>query len=160
MACVYLGLGSNVDARNNIHIAIEWLQEEFLDAAFSPSYQSPAVGFDGEDFLNLVARVQTHLDPIALKHKLNRFEDSHGRKRDVPKFSDRTVDIDILLYDELILNDPELVLPRGEITRFAHVLKPLADLAPDYVHPHTGTSISELWQAFSKEGLQLNKYKI
>ena len=86
MSCVYLGLGSNVDARRNIHIAIEWLQEEFLDAAFSPVYQSPAVGFDGEDFLNLVARVQTHLDPIALKHKLNRFEDSHGRKRNVPKF--------------------------------------------------------------------------
>ena len=113
------------------------------------------MGFDGDDFLNLVARVQTHIEPLALKQMLNRFEDSHGRKRNAPKFSDRTVDIDILLYDDLVLNEPALVLPRGEITHFAHVLKPLADLAPDILHPVNGRSIAELWLDFPKDDLQL-----
>ena len=157
MACVYLGIGSNVDSRRNIRLAIGWLQEQFLDAAFSPVYQSPSVGFDGDDFLNLVARVQTHITPLELKHLLNKFEDKHGRIRDVPKFSDRTVDIDILLYDECVLNDASMVLPRREITRFAHVLKPLADIAPDLLHPVEAISISDLWRAFPKTDLELTR---
>lgn len=155
MSTVYLGLGSNVDASQNIRVAIEWLQEHFIDAAFSPVYQSPAVGFDGDDFLNLVARVQTHTEPLALKQMLKRFEDNHGRKRNAPKFSDRSIDIDILLYDDLVLNQPGLVLPRLEITRFAHVLKPLADLAPDVLHPVNGKTIAELWLEFPQNDTRL-----
>ncbi len=160
MPTVYLGLGSNIDARRNIRVAIEWLQEHFIDAAFSPVYKSPAVGFDGEDFLNLVARVQTHIEPLSLKHILNEFEDGHGRMRNTPKFSDRTVDIDILLYDDLLLSGPELQLPRPEITHFAHVLKPLADLAPDLLHPENDQSIADLWQEFPKKDLQLTRLEL
>lgn len=155
MSTVYLGIGSNVDASRNIRAVIEWLQEHFIDAAFSPVYQSLAVGFDGDDFLNLVARVQTHTEPLALKKMLKRYEDSHGRKRDAPKFSDRTVDIDILLYDDLVINLPGLVLPRPEITRFAHVLKPLADLAPDVLHPVNDKTIAELWLEFPENDTRL-----
>jgi 2-amino-4-hydroxy-6-hydroxymethyldihydropteridine diphosphokinase len=157
MSTVYLGLGSNVDARRNIRIAIEWLQEHFIDAAFSPVYQSPAVGFDGEDFLNLVARVETRADPLSLKQLLNEFEDSHGRNRDAPKFSDRTVDIDILLYDELVISDPDLEIPRAEITRFAHVLKPLADIAADLLYPGSEQTIADLWADFPKNDLELKQ---
>lgn len=157
MSTVYLGLGSNVDARRNIRIAIEWLQEHFIDAAFSPVYQSPAVGFDGEDFLNLVARVETRADPLSLKQLLNEFEDSHGRNRDAPKFSDRTVDIDILLYDELVISDSDLEIPRAEITRFAHVLKPLADIAADLLYPGGEQTIADLWADFPKNDLELKQ---
>lgn len=160
MATVFLGIGSNVGANRNIRLAIEWLQKQFIDAAFSPVYQSPAVGFDGEDFLNLTARVQTHIQPLALKQLLNDFEDHHGRKRHVPKFSDRTVDIDILLYDDLVIDEPGLKLPRPEITHFAHVLKPLADLAPDILHPGNGLSIAALWEAFPKKDLQLSALEL
>ena len=80
--------------------------------------------------------------PLELRHYLRDLEDRYGRKRDVPKFSDRTLDIDILLYDDLVLLSPVLEIPRPEILKFAHVLKPLADLEPDLVHPgelRTGT---------------------
>jgi 2-amino-4-hydroxy-6-hydroxymethyldihydropteridine diphosphokinase len=160
MATVYLGLGSNVNAEQNIRMAVEWLQEQFIDAAFSPVYQSPSVGFEGEDFLNLVARIQTHADPISLKGLLNDFEDSHGRKRDVPKFSDRTVDIDILLYDDLVLNEAGLNLPRAEITRFAHVLKPLADLAGDVEHPVKHRTIADIRAEFPKEKVHLTRCEL
>ena len=155
MATVYLGLGSNVDAENNIRMAVHWIQDTFIDAAFSPIYRSRAVGFEGDDFYNLVARVETAVTPLDLKSMLNQNEDQQGRQRNTPKFSDRTVDIDILLYDELVLDDPTLTLPRPEITRFAHVLKPLADLAPDLELPGDGTTIATLWQAFSGNGKAL-----
>lgn len=159
MAKVYLGLGSNVEPKKHLQLGIRELGKQFGVLELSNIYQSAAVGFDGDDFLNLVARVQTHIEPLELKHMLNEFEDQHGRKRDVPKFSDRTVDIDILLYDERILDDAHMVLPRREITSFAHVLKPLADLAPDLLHPGNGESIADLWQAFPKMDLQLRQLK-
>jgi len=114
----------------------------------SPAYQSKAVGFSGEDFLNLAARVETSMQPLELKEFLNRLEESHGRKRHLPKFSDRTLDIDILLYDDLHLHTPAIVLPRPEILHYAHVLRPLSDLAPDLVHPVTGKTLAQHWQEF------------
>jgi 2-amino-4-hydroxy-6-hydroxymethyldihydropteridine diphosphokinase len=156
----YLGLGSNVDAESNIRSGIDELQSAFETVEFSPVYRSPAVGFDGDEFINLVARVETAMSPLALKHWLNELEDRHGRRRDVPKFSDRTLDIDILLFDELCLQEPGLEVPRGEILTSAHVLKPLADLAPKLLHPTRHRSMEQLWQEFSgKEegGLRLLK---
>ncbi len=155
MASAYLGIGSNVNAERHVRIAITWLQDTFIDAAFSPVYRSPAVGFDGEDFLNLVARVETHAGPLELKHLLNAFEDSHGRRRDVPKFSDRTLDIDILIYDDLVLDGPELRLPRSEIVHFAHVLKPLYDLAPGLWHPTRQQTIAQLWSDYDQSSVEL-----
>jgi len=131
VSTAYLGLGSNIDAEAHILAGISALREAFGDVALSPVYRAPAVGFSGNDFINLVARIETALEPLELKRFLHALEDRHGRRRDVPKFSDRTLDIDILLYDDLYLLSPELDLPRDEILTAAHVLKPLADLAPD-----------------------------
>ncbi len=117
----------------------------------SPVYRAPAVGFAGSDFINLVARIETDMGPLDLKYFLHTLEDRHGRARNVPKFSDRTLDIDILLYDDLYLLSPELEIPRDEILTAAHVLKPLADLAPDLLHPVTRRSILEHWQAFPRQ---------
>ena len=126
MSIAWLGLGSNVNAENNIRAGIKELKNKFENVSLSPVYSSTAVGFDGDDFINLVARVETEMPPLELRGYLRDLEDRYGRKRNVPKFSDRVLDIDILLYDDLVLRSPVLDMPRGEIMKFAHVLKPLA----------------------------------
>jgi 2-amino-4-hydroxy-6-hydroxymethyldihydropteridine diphosphokinase len=155
MSTAYLGLGSNVDAQSNIASGIEALQNTFAGVALSPVYRTRAVGFEGNDFINLVARVETDMQPLELKHFLHTLEDRHGRARNVPKFSDRTLDIDILLYDDLYLLSPELEIPRDEILTAAHVLQPLADLAPDFLHPVARVTLRDLWRAFPQQEPQL-----
>lgn len=157
MSIAYLGLGSNVDAHAHITAGIAALRETFGNVGLSPVYHSPAVGFDGNPFINLVAVVETTLQPVELKRYLNDLEDRHGRLRNVAKYSDRTLDIDILLYDDLYLMSPVLELPRREIMAFSHVLKPLADLAPDLVHPVARKTMAEIWREFSgdRDGLEL-----
>jgi len=157
VSIAYLGLGSNVDARAHITAGIEALKETFGEVGLSPVYRTPAVGFVGNSFINLVAVVETTLEPVELKRYLNDLEDRHGRLRNVAKFSDRTLDIDILLYDDLYLMSPVLEIPRREIMKFSHVLKPLTDLAPDLVHPVVRKTIAEIWDEFSgdREGLEM-----
>ena len=106
------------------------------------------MGFEGEDFLNAVAAVETALTPLQLKAALTALEDAHARDRTAPRWSSRTLDVDILLYDDLVLFSPELEIPRAEITREAYVLRPLADLAPDLMHPVERRTMAELWAAF------------
>jgi len=151
MSEAWLGIGSNVDPRRNVRIAIEALNRRFEQAQFSPIYQSRAVGFDGDDFINLVAKISTQLDPFELRDWLRDLEDRHGRRRNVPKFSDRVLDVDILLYDDLVMDDEGLTLPRPEILHFAHVLRPLADLSPQLRYPGRKQTMAELWAA---SGLQ------
>jgi 2-amino-4-hydroxy-6-hydroxymethyldihydropteridine diphosphokinase len=148
MSTVYLGLGSNIDARANTSSGMDVLRQTFDRVECSPIYQTAAFGFEGNDFINLVAAVETDMSPLELKHFLTGLEDRHDRDRQSPKFSDRTLDIDILLYDDLYLISPELSIPRGEILEAAHVLKPLADLAPDLIHPVCRKTMIELWSVF------------
>jgi 2-amino-4-hydroxy-6-hydroxymethyldihydropteridine diphosphokinase len=148
MSIVYLGLGSNIDARANISSGIDVLRQTFDRVKCSPVYQTAAFGFEGNDFINLVAGVETDMSPLGLKSFLIDLEDRHGRNRQSPKFSDRTLDIDVLLYDDLYLLSPELSIPHAEILEATHVLKPLADLAPELIHPICRKSMIELWNAF------------
>ena len=145
MSFAWLGMGSNVDAEFHIRAGISELQEKFENVSFSPAYSSTSVGFDGDDFINLVARVETVIPPLELRQYLRDLEDRYGRKRDVPKYSDRTLDIDILLYGDLVLLSPKLELPRAEILKFSHVLKPLADLEPELVHPTERRTMADIW---------------
>jgi 2-amino-4-hydroxy-6-hydroxymethyldihydropteridine diphosphokinase len=147
MSTAWLGLGSNVNAKANIRAGISELREQFENISLSPVYSSAAVGFEGEDFINLVARVETDMHPVELRQYLRDLEDRYGRKRDVPKFSDRVLDIDILLYDDLVLRSPVLELPRAEILKFSHVLKPLTDLEPGLIHPTKLRSMIEIWES-------------
>lgn len=148
MRTAYLSLGSNIEAPANIASAMRELEQAFENVEFSQLYQCPAVGFDGDDFINLVARVDTDLPPLDLKRHLSELENSHHRDRSAERWSSRTLDIDILLYGDLVLYSPELEIPRDEILAAAHVLRPLADLAPGLIHPVEGKTITALWQDF------------
>ncbi len=150
MNTAYLSLGSNVDAEVKIGAAMRALQERFGICRFSPIYRSRAIGFEGEDFINLAAMIETGMTPMELRDWLRELEDRHGRDRSLPKYSDRTLDVDILLFGDLVIHDEALEIPRGEILKFAHVLKPLADLAPDLDHPTDGRSMAQIW---SESGL-------
>ena len=147
MSTAWLSLGSNLDAEVHLLAAAQALRARFGDVVFSPVYRTPAVGFDGPDFLNAAAAVQTDLDPFALNDWLHALEDAQGRVRGGERFSSRTLDIDIVFYDDLVLKGPgNLELPRPEL-RHAFVLKPLADIAPGHRVPTTGETLAELWAA-------------
>lgn len=148
MRTAWLGLGSNIDAERNILSAMRALSADFPGARFSPVYRSAPVGFRGATFINLVAAIETELGPLQLKAALTALEDAHQRDRSAPRWSSRTLDVDILLYDDLWLLSPELEIPREEITWMAHVLRPLAELEPNLRHPVLGCTIAELWARF------------
>ncbi|RAN75231.1 2-amino-4-hydroxy-6-hydroxymethyldihydropteridine diphosphokinase [Bacillus sp. SRB_336] len=148
MARVYLSLGSNVEPGRYLPAAIAALREHFGDLVVSPAYRSKSVGFDGADFVNLAVGLDTGMSPEALNDWLHALEDRHGRRRDVPRYADRTLDIDIVLYDTLVIDGPgHLQIPRNEL-QHAFVLRPLADIAPHVRHPRSGMSMAELWAAF------------
>jgi len=145
---VYLGLGSNVEPERHFELGLAALRDQFGQVDLSPLHRSAAVGFDGSDFLNAVARIRTTLSVGALKAWLTELENRHGRDRDQPRYSDRSLDIDILLYGDAHGVVDGLTLPRDEILEQAYVLKPLAELAPDLVHPATGRRMADHWSDF------------
>jgi 2-amino-4-hydroxy-6-hydroxymethyldihydropteridine diphosphokinase len=145
MSRAYLSLGSNLEAEKHLPAALAELRARFGDIVVSPIYRCKAVGFDGPDFLNLAVALDTELTPVALNAWLHALEDRHGRRRDVPRFSSRTLDVDIVLYDDLVMrSDGHLELPRPEL-KHAFVLKPLADIAPQAVHPLSAKTMAQLW---------------
>ena len=148
MARVYLSLGSNLEPQRYLVAAIAALRECFGDITVSPAYRSKAVGFAGADFVNLAVGLDTDLSPSELNDWLHALEDRHDRRRDVPRYSDRTLDLDIVFYDALITQGAgHLQIPREEL-KHAFVLRPIADIAPDFRHPVSGLSMAELWAAF------------
>lgn len=145
MTVVYLSIGSNVEPVRHVRDAVAELRADFGRLRLSPVYRNPAVGFQGDDFLNLVVGLETDLPPRDLSERLRAMEEAHGRRRGGPKFSSRTLDIDILTYGNDVLRDGRLVIPRDEILRYAFVLRPLADIAGSERHPETGQRYDALW---------------
>ncbi|MCQ4167619.1 2-amino-4-hydroxy-6-hydroxymethyldihydropteridine diphosphokinase [Tahibacter harae] len=146
MQKAYLSLGSNQEPRRHLALALQELRERFGDLVASAAYRFPAVGFDGPDFVNLAAVIGTDLPPQQLNDWLHALEDRHGRRRDVPRFSDRTLDVDIVLYGDAVLSGRgNLQLPRDEL-RHAFVLLPLAQIAPEVQVPGRGLSLGQLWR--------------
>ena len=147
MGRALLSLGSNIAPEANLRAALDALRARFGAVVASAVYRFPAVGFDGPDFLNAAAVIESDLDPYALNDWLHALEDAHGRDRTGPRFGDRPLDIDIVFYDDLVLEGPgHLQLPRDEL-RHAFVLRPLAEIAPDHLDPRTGRTLAELWAA-------------
>lgn len=147
MIRVYLSLGSNIEPRRYLRAALDELRAEFGAIDVSPAYHFPAFGFDGPDFVNLAVGLDTDLAPEVLNAWLHALEDRHGRRRDVPRYSSRTLDIDIVLYGERIERGAgNFEVPRPEL-KHAFVLKPLAELAPDAREPRDGRTLADLWRA-------------
>jgi len=154
MPRVYISIGSNIDRDKNILASLQALEQQFGRLTISSIYESEPVGFTGDTFYNLVVGFNSELEVKDVAKQLRQIELDNGRTRDCQKFSARTLDLDLLLYDDLILNDGRLQIPRDEIEHYAFVLEPLAEIAPTLKHPISHLSYAELWEKFDKTNLK------
>lgn len=152
---VFISIGSNINPADNIRTALDALQKSFGPLLISKVYQSHAVGFEGDDFLNLVVGLNGDCSVSELQQRLKQIESTSGRRRNGPKFSARALDLDILTYGDYIGTIDGVVLPREDITRYAFVLLPLLDIAADQLHPSLKQSYRSLWQNFEQAGQTL-----
>ena len=144
---VYVSIGSNVDRRKYIALALDRLAHEFGVLEQSSVYESDAVGFDSAPFYNLVTGLRTDESPRNVQALLHAIEDECGRIR-ATTLSARTMDLDLLLYADLVVDEPGLSLPRSDISRYAFVLCPLAEIAGARIHPVSGESFADMWADF------------
>lgn len=160
MSRVYLSLGSNIDREKNIKIGLTTLAGSYGELVVSPIYESEAVGFEGDHFLNLVVGINTDASVGQLQADIKQIEDENGRVRGGPKFSPRTLDIDILTYDDLVGEVDGVELPRDEIVKNAFVLLPLAEIVPHALHPELKISYLELWQTYDQSKQALWRFQL
>lgn len=160
MATVYLGLGSNVSPEKNLKRGIRELQNRYGRLDTSAVYQSAAIGFKGEDFWNLVVRLQSEDLPLSICDEIENIHNVVGRRRGSNKWAPRTLDIDLLLYNELVCDEQPVRVPRDDVLKYSFVLRPLAELAPDVIHPVTGRTMLEHWQEFDASSHPLRKLDI
>ena len=152
---VYISIGSNIEPARHVRLAVTALHEYYGRLDISRVYESEAVGFDGDNFYNLVVGLDTEQDVNTVNRTLHEIEARYGRDRSGPRFSARSIDLDLLLYDDLIMQVDKLILPREEILQNAFVLWPLAEIAPQLIHPVKQQSMADLWQRFDKAKQQL-----
>ena len=143
---ILISVGSNIDKKKNTTLGLQALHNAFGTLVLSTIFESESVGFDGNNFYNLVVLAKTHCSIEQVCLKLKAIEDEQGRTRDV-KFGNRTLDLDLLTFDDVVTQSP-VVLPRAEIEYNAFVLKPMAQIVPDYIHPTSQKSYRLLWEDF------------
>ena len=160
MAIVYLGLGSNVDPEKNLRLGVAELRRQFGDVVLSATYLNAAVGFEGADFLNLVARLESDHEPASIHEQIEAIHQMAGRHRGGARYTSRPLDIDLLLYDDWIIDEAPLQLPRSDVLDFSFVLRPLSELAPDLVHPQSGRTLAEHWQECDASGHPLTRVDV
>lgn len=154
---ILITLGSNIDPERNLARAVDQLAEHLTVRAVSLAYETaPAAGSSGPPFLNAAVWVDTELPPATLKFEVLRaIEAKLGRRRTADKNAPRTIDLDLALYGDRVIDDPTggLVIPDPDILRWPHVALPLADLAPDFVHPVDGRTLGEIAAAVGRNGI-------
>lgn len=145
---IFLGLGSNIEPEKNLGIAVRALRETYGELEMSSVYRSAAIGFDGDDFLNLVVAFRSDDEPLEVCDEIERLHNLVGRVRGSQKWAARPLDIDLLLYNDAVIDERPVRVPRSDILEYSFVLRPLAELAPDLVHPVTGKTMLMHWQEF------------
>lgn len=154
MAEVFLSIGSNIEREKNIVSAVKALEKRFGRLTLSSVYDTEAVGFEGAPFFNMVVEFESDLPVVDIVKILKKTETRHGRQRISEKFSARALDLDLILYGALILDEEHLQLPRPELMDYAFMLEPLAEVAPDLRHPITKERYADLWERFDKTNLR------
>lgn len=157
MTTGYISIGSNIEKEIHIPASLESLRDLFGELTISSFYETAAVGFVGDAFHNLIVKFQSDLSAREVVELLRQIELYHGRDRQSPKFSARTLDLDLILYGDQIIEDDDLRLPRDEIDRYAFVLEPLAEIANNELHPIRKQSFGTIWRQFDKKGLSQKK---
>lgn len=155
MVGVVVSVGSNIERDKNLRLGVVALRQEYGDLHLSSVYQSRAVGFEGDDFYNMALSFQTTKPVEQVVATLREIEEMYGRVRNCAKFSSRTLDLDILLYGDCDLREQGMDIPRAEIEKNAHVLQPLAEIAPQLQHPISKVCYQQLWQQFDMTGQEL-----
>lgn len=160
MPTIYLGIGSNIDPRKNLPFALMELEKRFDIIEKSSVYRSKAFGFDGDEFLNMVVALISELTPIEIHAQLEDIQRAAARQREARGYISRTLDIDLLLYDDLLINEPPIRLPRPDVLRFSFVLGPMAEIAPELRHPETHQSYRDHWDKFDVAGHPITRERV
>ncbi len=159
MPLCFISIGSNIDREHNISSALGALQQQFGQLQHSSIYEATAVGFAGDTFYNMVSAFNSDHEAKHISLQLKQIEAGHGRIRSTEKFSSRTLDLDLLLYDHQVINTENLNIPHQDILNYAFVLEPLAEIAPNHQHPIKKLSYAQLWQDFDKSHHQQQRIK-
>jgi 2-amino-4-hydroxy-6-hydroxymethyldihydropteridine diphosphokinase len=152
MPTVFVSIGSNLEPRKHIAIALDALRNLFGELQLSPVYETEAVGFIGRAFLNLVVSFESSEPPETIKREFKGIEKNLGRVKRANSFSPRRIDLDIILYGAEMIHQRSLELPSQEIDQYAFVLQPLADLAPEMHYPGRDKTFADLWRAALSSG--------
>ena len=150
MTDVYVAAGSNVEPLENLRRALRELKKHYPAMRVSTAYRNEAVGFEGDDFVNLVIGFQTDEELSRVIARLHAAETACGRPRNAPKWAPRTMDLDLLLYGDAVRDEPGLKLPRPDLLKRPYMLQPMAELAPALVHPVAGKTMQSLWLEFDR----------
>jgi 2-amino-4-hydroxy-6-hydroxymethyldihydropteridine diphosphokinase len=159
MPRVFVAAGSNIEPEKNLAAAVRHIGAEFPDLCVSPWYRNRAVGFDGADFINLVVGFSTELPIHDVVKRLRAIEELCGRPREAPKWAPRSMDLDILLYGDMVCDEPGLKLPRPDLVKRPYMLRPMADLAPEVMHPTAHVTIAQLWKAFDRDAHPMTRIR-
>jgi 2-amino-4-hydroxy-6-hydroxymethyldihydropteridine diphosphokinase len=157
---VYIAAGSNVEPEKNLRLALRLLDEKFAPLKVSSAYKNKAVGFEGEDFINLVIGFTTELSMQGVLEALHSIETACGRPRNAPKWAPRSMDLDVLLYGDRIEKTEAYTLPRPDLIRRPYMLGPMAEIAPDVRHPLGDKTFAQLWNEFDRDAHSMQSVQL
>ena len=157
---VFLSLGSNIDPKENLKYACRELEKAFGNIQISSVFRNKPIGFEGNDFLNMVVKVKSSFNPNEMLDFLGRVESATGRNIGAGAFDSRSLDIDMVLYGDLVHPEKPFKIPRNDIELYSFVLCPLAEIDPDGIHPVTGKTFKDLWEGFDQAEHPLNKVSV
>ncbi|HEX2585284.1 MAG TPA: 2-amino-4-hydroxy-6-hydroxymethyldihydropteridine diphosphokinase [Steroidobacteraceae bacterium] len=155
MPDVYVAVGSNIEPQMNIQTALSALKRRIGTFTASRAYRNASQGFEGPEFINMVIGFETELTLTEVLSILQAVEGLCGRPRKAPKFAPRTLDLDLLLYGDMTCSTPAVTLPRPDLIKRSYMLGPLAEIAPNRVHPTLKQTIGDLWKEFGQATHQL-----